>query len=139
MDNGTVFEINGEKYNVIKRGLSQAKQVADATRWLAKYGAPAFRKLADNNFESMGGVEIAIAVLSSLDEYALVELFQIVFGCSREIAEQDFDLVLMIDGLVAVYNQSPTIRKLADRFFSQASSESIEASNSMPSEALTAG
>ena len=139
MDNSTVFEINGEKYNVIKRGIAQAKQVADATRWLAKYGAPAFRKLADNNFESLGGFEIMVAVLSSLDEYALVELFQIVFGCSREVAEQDFDIILLVDGLIAVYNQSPTMRKLADRFFSQASSESTEDSNSTQSEAPMAG
>lgn len=126
MDKGTVFEINGEKYSVVKRGLAQAKQVAAATRWLAKYGTPAFRAVSARESESMGGFEVILAVLSGMDEYALVDLFEVVFGCSHEVAEQDFDVVLLVDGLIAMYNNAPTIQKLVDRFFSQAPSENTE-------------
>ena len=129
MDKSTIFEINGEKYDVVKRGIAQAKQVAAATRWLAKYGTPAFRAMAEQDMAKMGGFEVIVAVLSNLDEYALVELFEIVFGCSREIAEQNFDIMVMVDGLVSIYNNAPMIRTLADRFFSQAPSADTEATS----------
>jgi hypothetical protein len=139
MDKSTIFEINGEKYDVVKRGIAQARQVSSATRWLARYGTPAFRKLSEGNFESMGGFDVVLAVLGSLDENGLVELFEAVFGCSKEVAEQDFDIALLVNGLVALYNNAPALRGLADRFFSPASSENTEGSNSTQSDPPTDG
>lgn len=135
----TVFEIGGEKFNVVKKGIAQARQLAGVSRWLAQYGTPAFRKLTEGDFNSMAGMEIAVVVLGAIDESGLLDLFQIVFGCNREIAEAEFDISLTIDGLVALYNGSPTIKKIADRFFSGASFGSTVDSSSTPSEAPTAG
>ena len=34
----TVFEIGGQSYNVVKKGLAQAQQVSLLGGWLGKYG-----------------------------------------------------------------------------------------------------
>lgn len=125
----TVFEIGGEKFDVVKKGTAQARQIASAANWLSRYGTQAFRE-ASKAGENMGGIETMITVLGALDENALLELFQITFGCSREIAAEEFDAALAIDGLISLYTNSPTVKKLADRFFSQASFESTDPSNS---------
>jgi hypothetical protein len=136
---GTVFTIGEKEYDVVKKGIAQARQVADASRWLATYGTPAFKKFAETDTENMGGFQIALLVLQEMNENALVQLFQTVFGCSRQVAEEEFDVSVLIDGLVAMYNNAPAIRKLTDRFFSAPSSDGTEGTSSTPSEAPTAG
>lgn len=138
-EENTKFVIGGVEYDVVKRGFAQAKQISAATRFLAKHGAPALRKLSDGDFEKMGGFELIVEVLSSLDENALVELFQLAFGMPRSAAEEEFDINILVDGLTATYNYSPSIRKLIDRFFSPTSSEGSEDSSSTQSEQPTDG
>lgn len=133
----TVFEISGNQYDVIKRGKAQAEQVASASRWLARYGKPVFAKLSDQGMESMGGVELIINVLGALDTDALIGLFQMTFGCTNAVADEAFDLMALVDGITALYQNSPVIRRLADRFFSVPRSVSIEDASFTPSESPT--
>ena len=72
--------------------------------------------------------------MGTLDEGALVELFSMVFGCGVDVANEEFDIALLIEGLVALYENQPSIQRLANRFFSVKPSTSTEEDSSMPSE-----
>ncbi len=125
----TVFQIGGQQFDVIKKGLKQANQVAEIGRWLAVHGAPAYRatqQMGDN----AGGIEQVAAALSTLSGDALMELYVTVFGCPYDLAEDEFDLNQLIDGIIALYENSPIIKRLVSRFFSGSNSQPSEAGNS---------
>ena len=71
----TTFEIGGKSYNVVKKGVAQARQVSALGGWLATYGTQAYRLIQDPSVGS-GGIEILGAILQHLDENALLELFR---------------------------------------------------------------
>ncbi len=131
----TVFNIGGVEYKVIKKGIGQANQVASAGRWLAVYGSPAIKMIQDDpEYANMSGLEILGALLSTLNGEALVELFDIVFGCGIAVANEEFDIELMIDGLNSLYQNSPAIKRLVGRFFSKPTSNASAPDNSTQSE-----
>ncbi len=131
----TVFEINGVNYSVVKKGRAQARQVADLGRWLAVYGTAAYRKLQTNGGEitEMGGLELLSLALGGLDEDALCELFSMIFGCPMDVANEEFDIALLVDGVVALYNHQPAIKRLVNRFFSVSKQPVIGEDSSTPS------
>ena len=131
----TVFEIGGVEYNVVKRGLAQAQQVAEIGRWLAIYGAPAIRAIQDNpDFAEMGGMEVVTSMLGTLSGESLVELYSLVFGCPMEVANEYFDIAQMVDGIISLYENQPSIKRLVGRFFGAQRSQSTGAGNFMQSE-----
>ena len=117
----TVFQVGDKKYDVVTKGIAQARQVARMGALLGRYGVPIYKKLSEDNTDgvfSLDGVEVLTSVLSTMDEDALISMFIMTFGCTREVAEEYFDIELMIDGMVALYNHQPAIQKLVSRFFS---------------------
>ncbi len=120
---GSVFEIDGKNYNVVKRGREQARQVTLIGSWLVKHGAPTVRAIQGaEGLEDMSGIEVIGQALSTLSEDSLIDLFQVVFGCDKKVAEESFDIALLIDGAMAMYNGHPAIQKLVNRFFSGSTS-----------------
>ena len=117
----TIFEIDGVEYNVIKRGIGQARQVADLGRWLAEHGTEAYRAVLAEG-DAAGGVQMVAAVLSTLSGESLIELYVLVFGCPVEAAEECFEIDTLIDGIVALYENSKAIKRLVGRFFSGSNS-----------------
>ena len=62
----TVFEIGGQSYNVVKKGIAQAQQVSLLGGWLAKYGTQAYRAVQDND-QRASGIEIIGVILQHFD------------------------------------------------------------------------
>lgn len=125
-------EVNGQQYDVIKTGRAQADQVLRITRWLAKYGVKAFRQTQKDTdkFEISDGMEFITGILESLTSDALVDMFQAIIGCAKEDAELYFDIAVLIEAVVMVYEGQPSVKRLIDRFFSTPSSpESTEESS----------
>src|SRR5512135_391079 len=125
----TVFQIGSEQFDVIKKGLRQANQIADLGRWLAVHGAPAYRAVQSMG-DTAGGVEQIGAALATLSGDALIELYVTVFGCSVALAEEEFDVSQLVDGIIALYNNSPIVKRLVSRFFSGSNSQPSEVENS---------
>ena len=119
----TVFVIGGQEYNVVKRGVAQAQQVSHMGGWLAKYGTQAYRAAQGTN-TTAGGLEVIGVVLECFDADALLELFSLLFGCGMDVAREEFDISVLIDGAFAIYENSPAIKRLLNRFFSSSSSTS---------------
>lgn len=114
----TVFEIGGEEYNVVKKGLAQAEQVANLGSWLSanlsEMRLPEGRDLVFTDY--------LIALLGSLSGRSLVEVFSIVFGCPKKVASEEFDFGLLIEGFMALYAGQTSFKRLVDRFFSTSNS-----------------
>ena len=117
----TIFEIDGVEYNVIKRGMGQARQVADLGRWLAEHGAEAYRAVLAEG-DGAGGVQMVAAVLSTLSGESPIGWYVLVFGCPVEAAEEYFEIDTLIDGILALYENSKAIKRLVGRFFSGSNS-----------------
>ena len=131
----TKFSINGVEYDVVKKGIAQASQVADLGRWLSIYGTPAIRSIqSDDEFDKMGGLELVSAVLGTLSGDALCDLFATVFGCGQAVAKEEFDIALLLDGIMALYNNAPSVKRLVGRFFSVTKQTSTTDVPSTPSE-----
>jgi len=121
--------IGKNEYKMIKTGRAQAEQVLALTRWISKYGLSAIKQLQDE-----GGGEIAADTgwefLSKIVEYltadALIDLFQAMTGCTKKEAEEYFDIAILIDVIIEVYEGNPSVRRLIDRFFSEPDSEETE-------------
>lgn len=120
----TVFEIGGQSYNVVKKGLAQAQQVSLLGGWLARYGTQAYRAVQDND-EKASGIEIVGVIMQHFDAEALVELFDLIFGCGLEVAREEFDIAILVDGVFSLYESSPSIKRVLSRFFSVTSSTAM--------------
>lgn len=129
-------ELGGKKFRVIKTGRAQAEQVVGLTRWLSNHGAKAFAQIqSDGSFgDNMSGMEIFIKFLGVLDTDAVMDLFVVLIGCSKEDAEIHFDIAIMVDVAIEVYQRQTSLRRLLDRFFSQSNSESTLEEQSTKSE-----
>jgi len=117
----TVIEIGGQSYNVVKKGIAQAQQVSLLGGWLAKYGTQAYRAVQDND-QRASGIEIVGVIMQHFDADALVELFDLIFGCGLEVAREEFDIAILVDGVFALYENSPALKRVLNRFFSVTSS-----------------
>jgi hypothetical protein len=117
-EEGLVVAVIGDvSYPLVKTGRAQARQVTSFTTWLSKYGAQALQGLQASN-DADSGMGILLRFIQSLDEDALIDLFEVVIGCPKEASELHFDAADLIEACVALYSDSPTIKRLVDRFFS---------------------
>lgn len=115
----TSVEIQGVLYEVAKTGRGQAEQIASFSRWLSKYAVPVFSGMAENEEErELGTQNYLVNILSNLSADALVELFSIVTGCSKKVADEHFEFGILIDSVLIFWDNQPGIQKLVNRFFS---------------------
>jgi hypothetical protein len=119
-ENKTVFTVGEKEYDVVKTGIGQAQQVANLSNWLSKHGSSVAKTLSleGDSFSAENVLEIATALLGSLDTESMLSLFIIVFGCSRKEAEAHFDISLLLEGAVALFENQPSFKRIIDRFFS---------------------
>ena len=69
-------------------------------------------------------------VLANVTSDALIDLFQVLIGCSKKDAEKYFDIGILVEVALDVYENQPGIQRLIDRFFStDESTESTEDSS----------
>jgi hypothetical protein len=134
-----VIVVASEEFNVVKTGIAQAEQVLAITRWLARYGKPALAAAQDEDGQiQVNGVEGLLTILDKVLEVmtaeALVDLFGAVLGASRKFSRENFDIAVLIDAVIMVYEESPSVQRLVQRFFSTSNSENEEDSNSTQSE-----
>jgi hypothetical protein len=121
---GKLVTVGEKEYQVIKTGRAQAEQVVLISRWISKYGFRALKNISkDGTVEVESGVDFISQIIDNLTADALIELFVALIGCSKEDAEVYFDIAVLIDVLVEVYNNQPAVRKLIDRFFSGTQSQ----------------
>ena len=116
--------VAGKEYSLIKKGIAQAQQVTEISKWLAEYGVPIFEKLSSDKGEVSSNMDLFRAILDSLSPQALVDLFAVVIGCTQKVAEKEFDVGVLVDALMIVWENQPGIRGLVNRFFSTQDSES---------------
>jgi len=133
----------GEKqYAVIKTGRAQARQVLQLTRWIGKHGSKAFGAFRNDDefkIDNATGLDFIQRFAEALDEDALIDLFQLLVGCSMEEAETYFDVATLIEVVIAVYNGQPAVGRLIDRFFSPSNSNNSTDAPSTTSESPTDG
>jgi hypothetical protein len=111
--------VAGVDYKIVKTGRAQAEQTVKVTKWLSRYGLPAIEKLnSDSRAKAEGGLEFVNLLIESLDADALLDLFTALVGCEPEVTEVHFDVAVLLDTVVEVYNNQPAVRKLIERFFS---------------------
>lgn len=132
-----LFVIEGQEFNVVKRGRAQAEQVAMLGLWLSKHGKSIFDVVNASGSDS--GIAIFMGVIEALTPDALIDLFVVEFGCSEEFADEYFDIALLIDGAVALYDNSDTVRNLVSRFFSGSTSPKTTKNPPTPSDVPTDG
>ena len=123
----TVFLIGEKESDVEKTGIGQAQQVANLSNWLSKHGSSMAKNLSINgdSFTAENVLEIATALLGSLDVESLLSLFIIVFGCTRKVAEEHFDISLLLEGAVSLFENQPSFKRIIDRFFSGPTSQPV--------------
>ncbi len=131
----TVFTIGEKEYNVVKKGVAQARQVSALGRWLSVYGAPAIRSFqADESMQNATTFDILVNLLGLLSDEALLELFSMIFGCGMDEANEYFEVDMLVEGMISLYQNQPAIKRLANRFFSAPKSKDTEEDSSTPSE-----
>lgn len=119
MADETIFEIGGEKYDVVKTGMAQAEQFSGIGQWLSNYGAPVIQKATEQGSDLLGSnIGMLLYFLGAVSTEALLSAFMLVFGCTRKVAEKYFDFSLLTDGLVALFKNQPAISRITSRFFS---------------------
>jgi len=111
-------------YRVIKNGRAQAEQVLALTSWFSRHGMKALTELSAERegVTAASGVEFIGKMLDHLTADALIDLFQALITCTKEEAELHFDIALLIDVVAETYERQPAVKRLVERFFSQANS-----------------
>lgn len=130
----TEFVIGEKPYSVVKYGWSQADQAAKLGNWLAVYGTSAYKAASNGGQELLSGIELVAAIVSALDGEGLIELFSAVFGCPKSDAMEYFDIDVLYEGVMAMYNSNSSIKRLVSRFFSNFVSTSSPLESSTQSE-----
>ena len=121
-----VVVLGDVEYPMIKVGRAQAQQIVDISRWLGRYGAKVFESSSDEKGNvSFGNIsDILTKVTDVLSADALIELFQVATGCSVSEAETYFDVGILVDTVVTMFDKNPAFRRVLDRFFSKKPLES---------------
>jgi hypothetical protein len=133
--------IDGKKFELIKRGRAQAVQVYGLGQWLNHYGNFLVAIFAEKP-EELGmadGISFLGNIIGSIEPDAMLDLYEIVLGCTSEFSEKNFDIADLVEAVVTVYNEHPTIRRLVDRFFSTDNLSEEQAEDSTPSDPLMDG
>jgi hypothetical protein len=139
MSEKNIVVVNEKEYQVIKTGRAQAEQVVQLTRWISKHGVKAIKSMqsADGSVTFGDNTELLGKVADALTTDALIDLFQLLIGCSKEDAELFFDISVLVDVAVEVYNRQTAVRKLVGRFFSGINSGADSGASSTTSEQPT--
>lgn len=111
-------ELNGINYLVVKKGIEQANQIAAFSNWLGKYALPSLNPEAEQT--GVTGNYI-LNLLSGLSGQALVDLFVIVVGCSKKVADEQFDFGVLVEAVMIFWDNQPGIQRIVNRFFSTTS------------------
>lgn len=125
------IEVGGKQYEIVKTGRAHAEQVVLLTRWLGTYGPGLLEGVQGSEEDiSTSGVDMITSVLENVTSDALIDLFQVLVGCNKKDAEKYFDVGILVDVALDVYENQPGIQRLINRFFStDESTESTEDSS----------
>lgn len=129
-------------YVVVKKGREQAEQVIQLGRWISMYGIPAASKLVNDKGEIAfsDGLDLVNKIIDVLTPDALIALFSVIIGCNKKVAEAEFDVGVLLDSLIYVYENQPSFKRVISRFFSEGSSEPTTGNDSSTtSEPITDG
>jgi hypothetical protein len=132
----SVIEVAGKKFDVVKKGREQAVQVIDIAKWLKTYGIDSLDELANEEGEVQidSGVDFISQVIESLSADALIDLYTILLGTSKKFADENFDIAVLVEAGIMVYENQPSFRRLIERFFSTSTSEETTEESSTTSE-----
>jgi len=111
--------VGDKQIEVVKRGYTQAKQIASLSRWLSKYIAPVIENattMVDNDNAMAAGISILVSVLSSVEADSLVELGMVITGEDEEFVKENFDMEWVIDGMTELLSNKAFAR-LIQPFF----------------------
>jgi len=118
------LEVAGKTFELVKVGREQAEQVIQLGKWINEYGIPALSGMMNEEGEIsfVSGIDLLGDVIEKLTVDAIIDLFVLVFGCSKTFANKNFDIGVLVEGLTLVYEAQPSIGKVISRFFSAATS-----------------
>jgi hypothetical protein len=124
-DNVSTLEVAGKSFDLVKTGRDQAEQVIQLGKWVNTYGVPALQGMMNDEGEISfsSAFDLLGDVLETLTADALVDLYVLVLGCSKQFANKHFDIGTLIEALALVYESQPSIGRVLSRFFSLVSSE----------------
>ncbi len=128
-------------FELVQSGREQAEQVVSLGKWMNQYGLPALEGMMNEEGEIVfeGGLDLLQEIISGLTADALIDLYIVVLGCSKKFANEHFDIAVLIDAIVAVYEAQPSLGKVLSRFFSQTTSVESSDESSTTSEEVTDG
>lgn len=129
--------VAGVDYNLIKTGRAQAEQVLQLTRWIYTHGKKASKAfdVSSTGFDDApSGIAFLGELISNLDADAVIDLFTLVIGCPKEVSETHFDVSILVDSVILVYENQPALKRLLERFFSGGNSKDSTEDNSTISE-----
>lgn len=128
-------------FELVKSGREQAEQVVSLGKWMNQYGLPALEGMMneEGEIEFSGGLDLLQEIIGGLTADALIDLYIVVLGCPKKFADTNFDIAILIDAMVEVYESQPSIGKVLSRFFSQTTSVESLDEPSMTSEETTDG
>lgn len=137
----TQIEVAGKTFELVKTGREQAEQVVSLGKWMNQYGLPALEGMMNEDGEVVfeGGLDLLQEVIESLTADALIDLFVVILGCTKKFADENFDIAVLIDAVIEVYEAQPSIGKVLSRFFSQTTSAENSDEPSTTSEESTDG
>lgn len=142
MNKDIQIEIEGQLWNLVRRGRAQAEQIHALGKWLYEHGGALIEAISTRGIDEddlSTGLRMVSTALSKVTADAMLDLYVVLLGCPLEFAEENFDIADLIDVIMQVYKEHPTIKKIVDRFFSDNSSDVGEAENSTTSNAPTDG
>jgi len=120
-DEPTVFELAGERVNLLKRGRPQLRQIDALREWLKVWARPIVDRSvkARKDSEEGGDAEdMGIdVILELLNSEALIELGCILLGKEDEFVGEYFDIGWIIDGVTVLVKYQPGIKRLTQGFF----------------------
>lgn len=121
----STLEVAGKSFDLVKTGRDQAEQVIQLGKWVNTYGVPALQGMMNDEGEISfsSAFDLLGDVLETLTADALVDLYVLVLGCSKQFANKHFDIGTLIEALALVYESQPSIGRVLSRFFSLVSSE----------------
>jgi len=109
--------VGAVEYDLVKKGRAQAEQVGLLSKWLSVYGGAI---KVDGALEN--GLDLVKAITGALSADALLALFVVVTGCTPAEAEEHFDVGILLDSVIIIYENQEHIKKVLSRFFSVESS-----------------
>ncbi len=135
------IEVAGKTFELVKTGRGQAEQVVALGKWMNQYGLPALEGMMNEEGEVAfeGGLDLLQEIIGVLTVDALIDLFVVILGCSKKFADENFDIAILIDAVIELYDAQPSLGKVLGRFFSQTTSIENSDESSTTSEEPTDG